>query len=117
MDAAGKTFVKRVKASGKKKDEALKIVVPWVKTSSKQPSDVDVASVKQVKWTKKVAPSPMMALATTCISARVSGSKGAIGGTRKAVAPVSKCRVPASHMLAEASSVESHKSSPHDPLP
>jgi hypothetical protein len=35
MDAAGKTPVKHTKASGKKKVEALKIVVSRIKTGSK----------------------------------------------------------------------------------
>jgi hypothetical protein len=70
-----------------------------------------------VKRTKKAAPSPAVTLAMARVSARHRGSKDVAGGTKKTAALPQKCHVPASHMSTEASSVESHESSPHDPLP
>jgi hypothetical protein len=58
---------------GRKKDEALRIVVPRTKTSSKWPSDAEVASVKPVKWTKNVAPSLAVSPAVARVSTGASG--------------------------------------------
>jgi hypothetical protein len=102
---------------GRKKDEALRIVVPRTKTSSKWPSDAEVASVKPVKWTKNVAPSLAVSPAVARVSTGASGCKGVANCVKKVAVLVQKCHVPSSRMLAEASSVESNESSSHDPLP
>jgi hypothetical protein len=95
----------------------LNIVVPRTKIGSKQPSDAEVDLAKLVKLTKKSAPSLAVVLAVACVSIRASVSKGAASDVKKTVTLAQKHRVPASRMVAEASSVESHESSPHDPLP
>jgi hypothetical protein len=75
-----------------------------------------VASAKLVKQTKKVASSPAVAPAVARVSHGASGSKGAAGGTKKTMSLAQNLSVPASRMLAEASSAKSHESLPHDQL-
>jgi hypothetical protein len=69
-----------------------------------------------MKQCKKTAPNPAVAIATTRAVAGASRSKGA-AGAKKVVVPIQKCCIPASRMLAEASSAESHESSPHGQTP
>jgi hypothetical protein len=76
-----------------------------------------VAPAKPAKRIKKVAPNPAAAPAVARVVAGASGSKGTTGGEKNAATTALKCRAPASCMLAEVSSVESHESSPHEPLP
>jgi hypothetical protein len=121
IDATGKTPVgkmplKCVKAPGKKKAEPLKIVVSWTKSGSKTPSDVEVASTEPAKRVKKVVPNPAVAPTPVWATVGASGSRGATEGA-KATSATQKHRVPASRMLAEASSTESLESSPHELLP
>jgi hypothetical protein len=121
IDATGKTPVgkmplKCVKAPGKKKAEPLKIVVSWTKSGSKTPFDVEVASTEPTKRVKKVVPNPAVAPTPVWATVGASGSRGATEGA-KATSATQKHRVPASRMLAEASSTESLESSPHELLP
>jgi hypothetical protein len=66
-----------------------------------------VGLAKPVKQIKKAAPNPTAASAMTWVIAGASGSKGSSSGANKTAGAAPKRSVPASHMLAEASSVES----------
>jgi hypothetical protein len=124
-DAAGKTPVKRPRAPKKKKVESAKVSVSWGKTSLKRPSDVEVASVRPVKLSKKTVSYSAAVASTTCVALVASGPKGAASASgskgaasaKKAITPVQKCRVPAIGVMAEASSAKSQESSPHGQTP
>jgi hypothetical protein len=117
LDAYGKTSTKRVKVPGKMKIEPLNIVVPWAKSSTKQPSDAEIALAKPVKRTKKIALGSSTAPAMAWVVAGASGAKALTAGTKRFATPVWGRRIPLARMLAEASSVESQESPPHDSLP
>jgi hypothetical protein len=55
-------------------------------------------------------------MAATRVNVGASESKGATDA-KKAMAPIQKCHVPTSHMLAAASSVKFHESPPHSQAP
>jgi hypothetical protein len=65
----------RMKVSGKKKTEPLKIVVPRAKSSTKRPSDAEIALAKPVKRTK-IALGSLTAPAVMRVGAVMSGAKG-----------------------------------------
>jgi hypothetical protein len=98
---------------GKKNAEPLNIVVPRAKSGVKRPSDVEIASAKPVKQTKKIALGSSAAPVAARVGAGTLGAKALAAG----VTPVRGRRIPPTCMLAEASSAESQESSPHDPLP
>jgi hypothetical protein len=64
-----------MKVSGKKKTEPLKIVVPRAKSSTKRPSDAEIALAKPVKRTK-IALGSLTAPAVMRVGAVMSGAKG-----------------------------------------
>jgi hypothetical protein len=116
MDVTGKTPVKRVEAPRKKKGEPVKVVVPLGKTSLKRPSDEEVTSARPVKQSKMVVPNPAVSMTVTRVAVGASGSKG-VASVKKVATPVQKRRIPTMRILAEASSAESHESSPHGQTP
>jgi hypothetical protein len=102
-----------VKAPGRKKGEPVKASAPRGKTSLNPPIEAEVASARQVKQSKKTVSNPT---AVIRVAVGASSYKGA-AGAKRATAPVQKCHIPTSRMLAEASSAESHESSPHGQMP
>jgi hypothetical protein len=100
----------------KKRVEIVKVAAPRGKGSLKRPSDTEVASARPVKQSKKVVPNLSMSAIVMRIAVGAPGSKGG-GSAKKGVALAQKCRIPAMRILAEASSVESHDSSPHGQTP
>jgi hypothetical protein len=126
MDVAGKNLSKRVRALKKKKVETVKAAVPPGKTYNpqgkgatprgkgglKRLSDVEVASARPVKQTKKTMFRPTATATVVGTVAVVSESKVATGMKRTAM-PTRKPRVPAFGVMVEASSTESQESSPH----
>jgi hypothetical protein len=85
-------------------------------TSLKRPSDAEVASAIPVKQSKKTVANPSVVTTAARIVVGASGSKSATSA-KKVAAPVRKCHISASRMLAEASSDESHESSPYGQMP
>jgi hypothetical protein len=79
MDDARKTSVKRAKVPTKKRGEPVKVVVPRGKGNLKQPSDVEVASARPVKQSKKAMPNPAVSATVTRVVVGVLGSKGGAG--------------------------------------
>jgi hypothetical protein len=80
-----------------------------------------VAPAKSAKRIQKAASNPVSPPVATRVIARAFGSnpvsKGVDSGVKKTTAAAPKRSVPASRMMAEASSAESQESSPHEPLP
>jgi hypothetical protein len=116
MDAARKTPVKRVKAPGKKRGEPTRVAAPQGKTNLKRPFDAEVASTRLVKQSKEVVPNLVLLVTATRVAVGASGSK-VVAGVKKVAVPAWKCRIPTMHILVEASSAESHESSPHGQTP
>jgi hypothetical protein len=114
MDATGKApWVKHAKAPRKNKGEPVKVAAPQGKTGLKWPTEAEVASARSFKQSKKIASNPA---AATRDAVGASSCKGA-AGVKRAAAHVRKHHIPTSRMLAEASSTESHESSPHGQMP
>jgi hypothetical protein len=121
MDATGKNPIKHARTSGKKKVEIVKAAAPRGKASLKRPFNAEVASARAAKQSKKTTPRPAATVTMMRVATEPSGPKGAAGASgskgtdsaKKIVVPARKCRVPAIGVMAEASSAESHESSPH----
>jgi hypothetical protein len=94
----------------------MKVAAARGKTSLKRPSDVEVASMRLVKQSKKTVSNLMVAMTMTHVAVGAFRSKGA-AGVKKAAAPVRKHHIAAMCILADACSAESHVSSPHGQTP